>query len=143
MSTSEEEELEVLALLVETYEDKRYPINIPTPIDAIRFFMDQNSLSNSDMIPYLGSASKVSEVLSGKRNLSKSMIKNLVQNLGIPAEILLEVPPTAAESKYTLSFFDTTLSLNYFNEEGSTWRKTNKHPSSYNPTTDHSFQLAV
>jgi HTH-type transcriptional regulator/antitoxin HigA len=87
----EEEELELLGLLVETYEKEHYPIGPPTPLGAIDFFMDQKGLTNADMVQYLGSPSKVSEVLSGKRALSKTMIRKLVEGLGIPAEVLLEV----------------------------------------------------
>lgn len=87
----EEEELELLSLLVEKYEEEYYPINLPSPIEAIQFFMDQKGLTNSDMTKYLGHISKVSEVLNGKRPLSKTMIKKLVEGLGVPAEILLEV----------------------------------------------------
>ncbi|MEN8255803.1 MAG: transcriptional regulator [Verrucomicrobiota bacterium] len=86
-------ELDVLSLLVETYEKEHYPVGMPAPLEAIRFFMDQNGLSNADMVQYLGSPSKVSEVLNGKRSLSKTMICKLVEGLGIPAEILLEVHP--------------------------------------------------
>ena len=87
----EEEELELVGLLVEHYEEEHYPIGPPTPLGAIEFFMDQKGLTNADMVQYLGSPSKVSEVLSGKRALSKTMIRKLVEGLGIPAEILLEV----------------------------------------------------
>ncbi len=89
--TSEGEELDLLSLLVWTYEQEHYPIGMPTPLGAIEFFMDQNNLSQADMVQYLGSPSKVSEVLNGKRALSKTMIRKLVEGLGIPAEILLEV----------------------------------------------------
>lgn len=92
--TPEEDELELLGLLVEHYEKEHYPIGSPTPQEAIEFFMDQKSLTNADMVKYLGSPSKVSEVLSGKRSLSKTMIRKLVEGLGIPAEILLEVKPS-------------------------------------------------
>jgi len=89
--TPEEDELDLLSLLVEHYEQEHYPIGPPTPLGAIEFFMDQKGLANADMVQYLGSPSKVSEVLSGKRALSKTMIRKLVEGLGIPAEILLEV----------------------------------------------------
>lgn len=91
--TSEEDELDLLCMLVERYEQEHYPIGRPSPIDAIEFFMDQNTLTKADMVQYLGSPSKVSEVLNGKRSLSKTMIRKLVEGLGIPAEILLEVNP--------------------------------------------------
>lgn len=89
--TPEGEELDLFSLLVERYEQEHYPIGSPTPLEAIEFFMDQNNLTNADMVKYLGSPSKVSEVLNGKRALSKTMIRKLVEGLGIPAEILLEV----------------------------------------------------
>lgn len=89
--TPEGEELDLLSLLVWNYEQEHYPIGSPTPLEAIEFFMDQKGLTNADMVKYLGSPSKVSEVLSGKRALSKTMIRKLVEGLGIPADILLEV----------------------------------------------------
>ena len=91
--TPEENELDVLCMLVERYEQEHYPIGMPSPVAAIEFFMDQNELTKADMVQYLGSPSKVSEVLNGKRSLSKTMIRKLVEGLGIPAEILLEVNP--------------------------------------------------
>jgi HTH-type transcriptional regulator/antitoxin HigA len=94
----DEDELRLLGLLVEHYEQEHYPIGPPTPLEAIEFFMDQNSLSKADMVQFLGSPSKVSEVLNGKRPLSKTMICKLVEGLGIPAEILLEVQPLSEVS---------------------------------------------
>ena len=108
--TPEEDELDVLALLVETYEKKQYPIGMPEPVEAILFFMDQQGLSNADMVTYLGSPSKVSEVLNGKRGLSKTMIKNLVEGLGIPAEILLEVSPAVNAMGYVSAFHEYLIS---------------------------------
>ncbi len=89
MTKEEGEELDLLATLVEIYEDEHYPIGTPTPIGAIRFRMDQEGLSQRDLIPYIGSRSKVSEVLSGKRQLSINMIRRLHGGLGIPLESLL------------------------------------------------------
>lgn len=83
------EELELLSLLVENYEKEKYPMELPSPVAAIQFRMEQAGLKAKDLIPYIGSASKVSEVLSGKRALSLAMIRNLVK-LGIPAEVLLQ-----------------------------------------------------
>jgi HTH-type transcriptional regulator/antitoxin HigA len=88
----EEEELELLALLVEKYEDEHYPIDLPDPVEAIKFRMDQDGLEPKDMIKYLGSQSKVSEVLNYKRTLSLSMMRALHHGLGIPAEVLLQDP---------------------------------------------------
>lgn len=90
--SSEEEELELLALLVEKYEEENYPINLPDPIEAIKFRMEQEGLSREDLKPFIGSQSKVSEVLNYKRPLSLAMIRSLHEGLGIPAEVLLREP---------------------------------------------------
>jgi HTH-type transcriptional regulator/antitoxin HigA len=82
------EELELLSLLVAHYENDRFPMDLPDPISAIKFRMEQQGWKNKDLVPYIGSASKVSEVLSGRRGLSLAMVRNLV-NLGIPAEVLV------------------------------------------------------
>ena len=86
------DELELLLLLVEKYEETEFPIALPDPIAAIRFRMEQDQLKPKDLVPYLGSKSKVSEVLSGQRPLSLTMIRNLSTGLGIPAEVLLQKP---------------------------------------------------
>lgn len=98
--TSDGEELDLLATLVELYEDNAFPIDPPDPIAAIRFRMEQANLKAKDLIPYIGSASKVSEVLSGRRTLSLTMIRNLVNELGIPAAALLKKPNDSLSSKY-------------------------------------------
>jgi HTH-type transcriptional regulator/antitoxin HigA len=90
-----EEELSLFALLVEQYEREHYPIAPPDPIDAILFRMDQEGLRRADLVPYIGSQSKVSEVLSRKRPLSITMIRNLHAGLGIPAATLLQSPGKA------------------------------------------------
>src|SRR6266853_2759143 len=82
--TAKGDELELLLLLVETYEDKAYPIDPPDPIAALRFRMEQEGLKPKDLVPYIGSKSKVSEVLSGRRPLRLTMIRNLTDGLGIP-----------------------------------------------------------
>jgi HTH-type transcriptional regulator/antitoxin HigA len=86
------DELELLLLLVEKYEETEFPIALPDPVAAIRFRMEQDQLKPKDLVPYLGSKSKVSEVLSGQRPLSLTMIRNLSTGLGIPAEVLLQKP---------------------------------------------------
>ena len=86
----EESELEVLSLLVEHYEKDRFPIDKPDPVEAIKFRMDQQGLSQKDLIPFIGSAPKVSEVLNHKRPLSLSMIRKLNTGLKIPLDILLQ-----------------------------------------------------
>ncbi len=86
------DELELLALVIEEYEDKNFPIESPTPIEAIKFRMEQEGLTQRDLIPYIGSLPKVSEVLNGKRKLSLNMIKKLSNRLGISADILIATP---------------------------------------------------
>ena len=86
------DELDLLALLVEKYEEVHYPVDLPDPVEAIKFRMEQEGLEPKDMIKYLGSQSKVSEVLNYKRPLSLTMIRNLHEGLDIPAEVLLQQP---------------------------------------------------
>ncbi len=87
--TPEGDELDLMVTLVESYEMKHYPIAPPDPIDAIKFRMEQMGMTNSDMVQYLGSQSRVSEILNKRRKLTLSMIKSLYKGLKIPAEILL------------------------------------------------------
>lgn len=87
--TAEADELEVLSLLIQDYEDKVFPITKPNPLEAIRFRMSQQGLTNKDLVPILGSRSRVSEVLSGRRGLTIKMIRSLVAHLRIPADVLL------------------------------------------------------
>ncbi len=90
--TREADELEVLSLLVEQYEAANYPLELPEPVAAIRFRMEQQGLNQKDLTRYIGSASKVSEVLNGKRPLSLPMIRRLHDGLGIPADVLIQEP---------------------------------------------------
>lgn len=87
--TLEGDEFDLLVTLVESYEMKNYPIAPPDPIDAIKFRMEQMGMTKADMVQYLGSQSRVSEVLNRKRGLTLGMIKSLYKGLKIPAEILL------------------------------------------------------
>ena len=87
--TPQGDELDLLATLVESYEMKHYPIAPPDPVDAIKFRMEQMEMTKADMVKYLGSQSRVSEVLNRKRKLTLSMVKSLYKELRIPAEILL------------------------------------------------------
>ncbi len=89
-NTPEGDELDLLVTLVELYEKQKYIIEAPEPISAIRFRMEQLNLKNKDLVQYIGSKSKVSEVLSGKRPLSLNMIRKLHEELGIPAEVLIK-----------------------------------------------------
>lgn len=89
VDTPEGDELDLLITLVEAFEMKHYPIAPPDPIDAIKFRMEQMGLTNADIIKYLGSQSRVSEILNGKRDLTLGMIKLLYKELKISADILL------------------------------------------------------
>ena len=88
--SKEENELELLALVIQDFERQTVPPVKADPVESILFRMDQMQLSRKDLIPYIGSISKVSEVLSRKRPLSLPMIRRLNQGLGIPADILIE-----------------------------------------------------
>ena len=90
--TPEADELELLVTLVEMYEEKHYPIDLPDPVEAIRFRMEQLGLKQQDLIPFMGSRSKVSEVMNRKKPLTLSMMRGLNKGLGIPAEALLHEP---------------------------------------------------
>ena len=85
-------ELDVLADLVELYEERNHPMALPDPIAAIKFRMDQANLTGRDLVPFIGSRAKVSEVLSGKRAITMSMARALHQHLGISAQVLLQEP---------------------------------------------------
>lgn len=89
LGTSAGDELELLALIVETYEKEKFRIERPTPVDAILHRMHEQGLRQADLVPYFGSRSRASEVLSGKRPLTISMIRALADGLSIPAEVLV------------------------------------------------------
>ena len=91
-NSAESDELDVLALLIEKYELEMFPIDPPDPVEAIKFRMEQQGLIKKDLIPYIGSAPKVTEVLNGSRNLSINMIRKLHQGLGISLDILIKEP---------------------------------------------------
>lgn len=90
----EEDELDALVELVAAYESSLFPKEFPDPVAAIEFRMEQAGLVLEDLIPYIGSRAKVSEVLSGKRAITMTMAQALHQHLGIPAEALLQKPTT-------------------------------------------------
>ncbi|MDD5228012.1 MAG: transcriptional regulator [Methylococcales bacterium] len=85
----ESDEIELLALLIENYEQQHYPIDSPDPIEAIKFRMEQQGLKQKDLAPYFGGAAKVTEVLNGTRQLSINMIRRLHEGLGISANVLI------------------------------------------------------
>ncbi len=87
--SSDSDLLNVITLLVEKYEEKYYPIPQPDPIEAIKFRMEQLGLTQKDIADIIGSKSRASEILSGKRKLTVEMMKTLHSALGVPAESLL------------------------------------------------------
>ncbi len=91
--TPEGDRLDVLAILVQAYEAKHYPIDLPDPIEAIKFRMEQGGLTAKDLEPMIGRLNRVYEILNRKRALTLPMIWKLNQQLGIPAESLIK--PTA------------------------------------------------
>ena len=87
--STEADKLDILATLVESYEKQQFKIEAPDPVAAIKFRMEQQGLSDVDLVPLLGQRSRVSEVLNKKRKLSISMIRNLHHQLQIPLESLI------------------------------------------------------
>lgn len=83
------ERFEILLTLIAAYEEKHYPVDLPDPIEAIKFRMEQSGMSIADMKPYIGNANRVYEVLNRKRGLSLQMIRRLHHGLHIPAEVLI------------------------------------------------------
>jgi HTH-type transcriptional regulator/antitoxin HigA len=90
LNTKESDELEVLAILIEHYEEKYWSIKEPDPIEAIKYVMEEKNLKQKDLVSIIGSKSKVSELLNRKINLSLSMISNLHDKLKIPFEVLIQ-----------------------------------------------------
>ena len=82
--------LDVLATLVEAWEKKHYPLELPDPIEAIKFRMEQSGLAAKDLVPMIGQLNRVYEVLNRKRPLTLQMIRRLHRDLGIPAESLIK-----------------------------------------------------
>lgn len=89
-NTPEGDELEVLATLVEAFEEVNYPIDAPDPIEAIRFRMEQQGLEDKDLVPFLGTRSRVTEVLKRQRRLTINMIRKLNEGLKIPLDCLVK-----------------------------------------------------
>jgi len=91
LGTKDSDELEVLVMLIEKYEENNWAISEPDPVEAIKIRMQQMHLKQKDLVPYIGNASKVSEVLNRKVNLSLRMITNLATALQIPLETLIPI----------------------------------------------------
>ncbi len=88
--TPEADRLDVLIMLVESYEEEHHPIPPPDPIELILHVMDARNLTRQDLEPYLGTRARVSEILNRRRPLSLEMIRKLQAGLGIPADILVQ-----------------------------------------------------
>ena len=89
--TPEGDRLDVLVTLVEAWEAKHYPIDLPDPVAAIKYHMEQQGLVPKDLVPYIGSRNRVYEVLNRKRPLTRKMVWRLHSGLGIPAESPIKV----------------------------------------------------
>jgi HTH-type transcriptional regulator / antitoxin HigA len=89
-NTPECDRLDVLSTLVEVYEQREFPIALPDPIEAIQYYMEARGWTRRDLEPCIGSRARVSEVLSRKRSLTLEMVRRLNQQLGIPAEVLIQ-----------------------------------------------------
>jgi HTH-type transcriptional regulator/antitoxin HigA len=90
IDTPEGDEAEVLSILLEKYEEVNYPIEMPDPIEAIKFRMEQLNMNQKDLIEVVGFASRVSEILNKKRKLTLKMIRTLSEKLQIPTEVLVQ-----------------------------------------------------
>jgi HTH-type transcriptional regulator/antitoxin HigA len=90
--TREGERLDILVTLVEAYEKKHYRFDLPDPVEAIKFRMEQMALGPKDLVPMIGQINRVYEVLNRKRPLTLQMIRRLHRKLGIPAESLIKEP---------------------------------------------------
>ncbi len=89
-NSKESDELEVISILIEAYEKENHPIEAPNPIEAILFRLEQYGMNRSELSKLLGSRSRASEILKGKRKLSLSMIRKLNEQLGISAQTLIQ-----------------------------------------------------
>ena len=84
--------LDILVTLVEAYERKMYPLEMPDPVEAIKFYMEQNGMTPKDLQPMIGRLNRVYEILNYRRPLTLPMIRKLHTKLGIPAESLIKEP---------------------------------------------------
>ena len=88
--TKEGDELEILSILIDRYENENFPIGMPDPIEAIKFRMEQMGMNQKDLAELVGFKSRVSEILNKKRKLTLDMIRKLNTNLNIPTEVLIQ-----------------------------------------------------
>ena len=88
--TPEGDELEILGILIDQYENENFPIDLPDPVEAIKFRMEQLNYSQTDLAKIFGMKSRASEILNKKRKLSLEMIRQLHDKLNIPTEVLIQ-----------------------------------------------------
>ena len=88
--TDEGDELEILSILIDNYESEHFPIEMPDPISAINFRMEQMELKQKDLVEMIGFKSRVSEIMNKKRKLTLDMIRKLNSHLKIPTEVLIQ-----------------------------------------------------
>lgn len=89
-NTPKGDELELLSLLIEKYEQEKYPIDMPDPIEAIKFRMEQMGYTQNDLAKIIGLKSRASEILNRKRPLTLEMIRNLHEKMNIPTQVLIQ-----------------------------------------------------
>lgn len=99
MNTAEGDRLDILTTLVEAYERKHFPMELPDPVEAIKFRMDQLGLHPKDLEPMIGRRNRVYEILNRKRPLTLKMVWQLHKGLGIPAESLVKQPENSVPIK--------------------------------------------
>lgn len=128
-ASPEGEELELLSLLVERYEQEKYPMDLPTPVEAIKFRMEQQGLKPKELVQYLGSPSKVSEILNGKRPLTLTMIRRLHEGLAIPADILIGENCTASVMEVPVEKFPLKVMYErgWFDWFSGSWNQAREH----------------
>ena len=86
----EGDELEVLGILIDKYENEKFPISLPDPIEAIKFRMEQMGYNQTDLAKVVGLKSRASEILNRKRKLSLEMVRQIHEGLNIPTEVLIQ-----------------------------------------------------
>lgn len=89
--TSKGDELEILGMLIDNYENEKFPIGLPDPVEAIKFRMEQLGYNQTDLANVVGRKSRASEILNRKRKLSLDMIRQIHERLNIPTEVLIQV----------------------------------------------------
>lgn len=117
VDTPEDTKIRVLANLIEDFENAALPDYEADPIEAIKLRMDQLGLKDKDLVDYLGSRSRVSEVLSGKRPLTVPMIKNIEEGLGIPASILVGSSVEKRNKRWSLKTITIMAQRGYFGQD--------------------------